>query len=325
MARILPPTDASVHQAARFLVSGEVVALPTETVYGLAADATNPSAVAKIFAVKERPATNPLIVHVAAKDWVYDYAEPVDDNWERLADAFWPGPLTLILPRREKRVVDAVTAGRDTVGLRVPDVALTRSVIREAGLPLAAPSANPAGYVSPTSAQHVERSLGERIPLILDGGPCHHGIESTILDLSQGGHATLLRPGPLSLDSLESVLDVSIETLTLFSQAIEAQMAPGQFSAHYQPRAKVTLWEQIPPDNSCLEHPAVVFFQRNTRSFGGDCRYLSEGGDCAEAARNLYKVLRELDEAGFKHILVERAPDTALGQSINDRLQRASA
>ncbi|MGE9294413.1 MAG: L-threonylcarbamoyladenylate synthase, partial [Puniceicoccales bacterium] len=247
MATILPPTDASVHQAARFLVSGDLVALPTETVYGLAADATNPEAVAKIFAAKDRPSTNPLIVHIDGPERVLDYAEPLDDRWQRMADAFWPGPLTLILPRREKRIVDAVTAGLNTVGLRVPDVEITRKVIREAGKPLAAPSANPAGYVSPTSAAHVQASLGQRISYIMDGGDCQRGIESTILDLSQPNVARLLRPGPLSLEDLETVLGTPIERTQNHAGTEHVQVAPGQFSAHYQPRARVELWSgQVP-------------------------------------------------------------------------------
>lgn len=325
MATILPPTDASVQQAARFLMSGGLVSLPTETVYGLAADATSEVAVAKIFAAKDRPATNPLIVHIEAAERVLDFAVPVDDSWQALAEAFWPGPLTLILPLRPGTIAPAVTAGKATLGLRVPDVAMTRAVIRQAGVPLAAPSANPAGYVSPTTAGHVQANLGQRIEYILDGGPCRAGIESTILDLSSPAQPRLLRPGPLSLAALESVLGTRITRVTAHGGLNEAQLAPGQFTAHYQPRARVRLWEGQVPQALDSHNDALVFFQKPGMPSDKSLFWLSDTGSVAEAARNLYGMLRALDEQGFATLWLERAPDTPLGEGINDRLQRAAA
>ncbi len=325
MATILPPTDASVHQAARFLVSGGLVALPTETVYGLAADATNPDAVAKIYEAKNRPATNPLIVHIDGPERVSEFTEPPDDTWECLAEIFWPGPLTLILPRRGAKISDLVTAGLPTVGLRVPDVDITRRVIAEVGKPLAAPSANPANYVSPTSAQHVQDSLGGRIELILDGGPCRRGIESTILDISEKGRARLLRPGPIAPEALEEALQRHVQPVFEKNSERAAQMAPGQLRAHYQPRARVYLWHDAIPQLEGAKKAAAVTFQKPTLATSAHHYWLTESGAAEEAARNLYGLMRQLDADGYEVLYIEKAPRSPLGDSINERLERASA
>jgi L-threonylcarbamoyladenylate synthase len=215
-------------RAAELLRQGACVALPTETVYGLAADATNPAALAQVFAIKGRPLLDPLIVHVLDQAALTEVAEP-DPRLAKLA-ALWPGPLTVVL-RRKSVVPDLVTAGKDTVAVRIPAHPLFREVLRLAERPLAAPSANPFGYVSPTKAQHVRDSLGERCPWIVDGGACAHGVESTILDLSVPGRARLLRPGPIPLEKLRELIG-EIEVVTRAANQQAAQDAPGMLERH---------------------------------------------------------------------------------------------
>ncbi|MEO0040395.1 MAG: hypothetical protein RIS38_1343, partial [Verrucomicrobiota bacterium] len=213
------------------------MALPTETVYGLAADATNPAALAQVFAIKGRPLLDPLIVHVLDQAALADVAEP-DPRLAKLAH-LWPGPLTVVL-RRKPVVPDLVTAGKDTVAVRIPAHPIFREVLSLAGRPLAAPSANPFGYVSPTKAAHVRDSLGERCPWIVDGGACAHGVESTILDLSVPGRARLLRPGPIPLETLRGLLG-EVEAVTRVASQQAAQDAPGMLERHYSPATRVAL------------------------------------------------------------------------------------
>ena len=333
MSTTILPTDQpplmhqAVEEAVRLLQSGDVVALPTETVYGLAADALNPQAVAKIFEAKERPSFDPLIVHLPDKkllDTVADVPEDVQKVVARLMERFWPGPLTVVL-RRLPVVPDLVTAGRDTVAVRVPAHPAFRALLRAAG-PLAAPSANPFGYVSPTLAVHVRDSLGERCPWILDGGPCAHGVESTILDLSDPSAARLLRPGPIPREALESALGAPIEAVTRAAPADQAQLAPGMLERHYSPRTPIRLFARggspaIPPGRVAL----LLQSRRAAAPAGAEIFYLSETGDPAEAARALFALLRQLDRLGLEVIVAELAEESGVGVALNDRLRRAAA
>jgi L-threonylcarbamoyladenylate synthase len=299
-----------VTRAARLLQSGQLVAIPTETVYGLAADARNPAAVAGIYAAKRRPSDNPLIVHVADMATAQIFAQ-MDGLAQRLGDAFWPGALTLVLPLRDGHGLAAgVTAGLGTVALRVPAHPVAQALMRAFGGPIAAPSANPSGRISPTTPDHVLAGLGGRIAAVLDGGACDVGVESTILGV-HGGRVTLLRPGGISA---EDVARVSGH----WPIAAQAGMitAPGQLASHYAPRATVRL-------NVTAPDPSEVWI-----GFGPDCASaafnLSPAGDPEEAAAALFAILHAAD-ALARPIAVAPIPQTGLGLAINDRLQRAAA
>lgn len=322
----LPPflTDspADLARAAELLRSGEIVALPTETVYGLAADALNEAAVRKVFEAKGRPFLDPLIVHVPDLDALAGVAVP-DARLSRLA-AFWPGPLTVILPRREC-VPDLVTAGKSTVAVRIPAHPLFREVLRLSGRPLAAPSANPFGYVSPTTADHVRDSLGGRCPWIVDGGPCAHGVESSIVDLTQPDRVRLLRPGPISLERLQAALG-PIDVVTHATSQDAAQDAPGMLERHYSPNIPVLLFERGAPIPTLPPGAALVLQARRdklpprTRDY-----YLSERGDAEEAAHALFALLRRIDREHHSIIVAELAAPAGIGAALNDRLRRAAA
>lgn len=322
----LPPflTDspADLTRAAELLRSGEIVALPTETVYGLAADALNEAAVHKVFEAKGRPFLDPLIVHVPDLDALAGVAVP-DARLSELA-AFWPGPLTVILPRREC-VPDLVTAGKSTVAVRIPAHPLFREVLRLSGRPLAAPSANPFGYVSPTTADHVRDSLGGRCPWIVDGGPCAHGVESSIVDLTQPDRVRLLRPGPISLERLQAALG-PIDVVTHATSQDAAQDAPGMLERHYSPNIPVLLFERGAPIPTLPPGAALVLQARRdklpprTRDY-----YLSERGDAEEAAHALFALLRRIDREHHSIIVAELAAPAGIGAALNDRLRRAAA
>lgn len=296
------------HLAAR-LAAGEVVAFPTETVYGLGADAGNSDAVLRIYETKGRPRFNPLIVHVA--DLAMAEALVEFSPLARTLAAFWPGPLTLVLPKKlDARLSDIVTAGLDTVGIRIPDHPLALALIRATGVPLAAPSANPSGKLSPTTAQQVDRAFKGRVP-VLDGGPSHAGVESTILAVT-GDSVIQLRAGALPRDRIEAALGRPIE----IAREGGAITAPGMLASHYAPNAHLRLNASAPePGEAWLAfgptaHPAAA--------------NLSETGDLHEAARNLFAVLHRLDETAIR-IAVAPIPETGLGEAINDRLRRAAA
>jgi L-threonylcarbamoyladenylate synthase len=302
-----PHPPANLEQFAARLRAGEVVAFPTETVYGLGADATNSSAVLKIYETKGRPRFNPLIVHVADLAMARRYVE-FPPLAERLA-TLWPGPLTLVLPMRPgSGLSDIVTAGLDTVGIRIPDHPLALALIRAAGVPLAAPSANPSGKLSPTTAAQVRRAFHDRVP-VLDGGACRSGVESTILAVS-GDTITQLRAGALPRDRIEALLGHPIPT------AEEGGLiaAPGMLASHYAPNARLRL-------NATSPEPGEAWL-----AFGpGDgTMNLSPSGDLREAARNLFAMLHELD-ARADRIAVAPIPHHGLGEAINDRLKRAAA
>jgi len=304
------------------LRQGEIVALPTETVYGLAANALDVVAVRKIFEAKGRPFLDPLIVHVPDLASLAEVAVP-DPRLAKLA-AFWPGPLTVILPRRAC-IPDLVTAGKETVAVRIPAHPIFREVLRLAGRPLAAPSANPFGYVSPTTADHVRDSLADRCPWIVDGGPSAHGVESSIVDLTQPDRVRLLRPGPVSVEQLQAVLG-PLEVVTRAVSQSVAQDAPGMLERHYSPNIPVFLFERGTPIPALPPGAALVLQARRdslpprTRDY-----YLSEHGDAEEAARGLFALLRHIDREHHSIIIAELAAPTGIGIALNDRLRRAAA
>ncbi|WP_145104836.1 L-threonylcarbamoyladenylate synthase [Cereibacter sediminicola] len=305
--RLLPATPEGVAEAARILAGGGLVALPTETVYGLAGDARNDRAVARIFEAKGRPQFNPLIVHVPDLEAARRYAR-FDPEALRLAGTFWPGPLTLVLPLEGEPVSPLVSAGLPTVAIRVPAHPLAQRLMRAFGGPLAAPSANPSGRVSPTRPEHVLEGLAGRIEAVLDGGACEVGVESTIV--APGDPPLLLRPGGLPVEALE---DCTGQPLMTGGDA-ERPSAPGQLSSHYAPDAPVRLGAtEAGPDETWIG------FGRT----GGPLN-LSPGGDLVEAAANLFHLLRQADRLG-RPIAVAPVPERGLGRAINDRLRRAAS
>ena len=298
--RDLPFSDEAISEAARLILAGEPVAVPTETVYGLAADATNAEAVARIYQAKGRPSFNPLIVHVpnlAAAERI----GRLDAAARQLAEEHWPGPLTLVVPLREGvGIASIVTAGLPTIGLRVPAHPAMQALLRAVGRPLAAPSANASGSISPTRAEHVLKSLGGRIPLIVDGGASQRGIESTIV-AATGDRLRLLRPGPLAVDA-EAVSGGKVE-------------APGQLASHYAPSKPLRLnAKSAGADEYLIGFGAVE----------GDSS-LSHRGDLVEAAARLFDLLHQADASPPLRIAVAPVPDEGLGAAINDRLRRAAA
>ena len=319
---LLSASTSDLARAAALLRAGEIVALPTETVYGLAADALNPAALAKVFAAKGRPLVDPLIIHVADLAALATVAQP-DPRLIALAP-FWPGPLTVVL-RRLPVVPDLITAGLDTVAVRIPAHPAFREVLAQVG-PLAAPSANPFGYVSPTRASHVRDSLGERCPWIVDGGPCAHGVESTILDLSDPTRARLLRPGPITREALAVALGAPIETVARAAPSDQAQLAPGMLDRHYSPRTPIMLLSRgaaipsLPPGSVLVLQSRRANWRANDATF-----YLSESGDPAEAAAALFALLRQLDAKAHSLIIAELADESGVGVALNDRLRRAAA
>ncbi|MDX6750067.1 L-threonylcarbamoyladenylate synthase [Geminicoccaceae bacterium 1502E] len=315
MTRVLAPGDETVAEAARLLKEGRLVAFPTETVYGLGADATSDAAVAAIYRAKGRPACNPLIVHVAGLEEALRLAR-LDARARRLAARFWPGPLTMVLPRRaDCGLSPGLAAGLPSVAIRVPAHPLAHALLVAAGLPVAAPSANPSGRISPTEARHVAEDLGEAVAAVLDGGPCPVGLESTVVDLARPDTAVLLRPGGLPRAAIEEL----VGPLASPGEA-EAPRSPGQLASHYAPRLPVRLdaTEPLPGEALLAFGPEVPAGARATRN-------LSPSGDPGEAARNLFRMLRELDESGATAIAVMPIPAHGLGEAIRDRLRRAAA
>ena len=306
--------------AIQAIQDGQLVGMPTETVYGLAADATNDRAVARIFEAKGRPHFDPLIVHVADAEQAWTVARPTD-RARRLAQAFWPGPLTLILPRTEL-VPDLVTSGLETVGVRCPAHPMARELIARSARPLAAPSANLFGRVSPTTAEHVREQLGDRVAVILDGGPCEVGVESTVLRVEP--EPLILRPGGVSREALEECLGETVRVADRSARAGSLpREAPGLLSSHYAPTVPVTLLdddEAWPTD----AHVGRLCLNDEGLPAGGPTEILSTSGDLTEAATRLFAALRALDQSGVEKIVTKRVPDHGLGLAINDRLRRSA-
>jgi L-threonylcarbamoyladenylate synthase len=307
-----------IQVAKKHLADGNLVAIPTETVYGLAANALSAEAVTQIFEVKNRPTFDPLIVHVADISAAEQYVTDFPAAARLLAEAFWPGPLTLLLPKKSI-IPDIVTSGLDTVGIRSPKHPLTQKLLQSIPFPLAAPSANPFGYVSPTSALHVNDQLGSLIPYILDGGECQVGIESTIVGF-EGSVPTIYRLGGLRIEDIEK----TIGSVNVTIHSTSNPKAPGQLQSHYAPRKKVmlgdieTLLQELPSHTT-----GVLSFKKN---YGvTHQQILSTTGSVEEAAKNLFTALRTFDQMPINIIIAELLPEEGLGRAINDRLRRAAA
>ena len=311
---------SNIELARELLEQGSLVAIPTETVYGLAGNALNAEAVTSIFEVKERPFFDPLIVHVASIESANNYVTALPDQARALANRFWPGPLTLLLPKKTN-IPDLVTAGLDRVGLRCPDHPLTQQLLQLLEFPLAAPSANPFGYVSPTTAQHVVDQLGNKIPYVLDGGPCQVGIESTIVGW-ENSQAIIYRLGGITINQIESV----IGKVHIQSHSSSNPQAPGQLQNHYAPTKRFLLGNvQSLIREHHLKNPGILTFQKMEHLPGAIHLVLSDTGDLHEAARNLFGMLRQLDKQDIDAVIAEEVPNVGIGRAINDRLRRAAA
>ncbi len=311
-------TDVST--AAALLRNGEVVAIPTETVYGLAANAFDVDAVLRVFEVKQRPSFDPLIVHIGRMEQLHDVVAHVPPEAQALIDRFWPGPLTVVLPK-QKRVPDIVTSGLDTVGVRMPAHPLTLELLRSLDLPLAAPSANPFGYVSPTTAQHVASQLGAQVPYILDGGACRVGVESTIIGF--GPLPVLYRAGGIPLEEIEALIGNLTPGPSPKERGVMVQ-APGMLLSHYAPRKRVIVGDvrDLMRTHASKRIGVITFVDDHGAAIN---EVLSPSGDLHEAARGLFAALRRLDTSNAELILAEVFPEEGLGRAINDRLRRASA
>ena len=328
-----PEQDATAIQtAAELLRQGEVVGIPTETVYGLAANAYNPDAVRRIFAAKGRPQDNPLIVHIATFEQIYDIAADVPEQAKALAEAFWPGPLTIILPK-QNRIPLVTSGGLNTVGIRFPSHPLAQRIICAAGVPLAAPSANRSGRPSTTTAQHVMEDLDGKIAAVVDGGPCSVGVESTVLSLS-GDKPRLLRPGGISLEQLESVLgDVVVDrALREKIDDSETVSAPGMKYRHYAPKAPVTVIFGTPSVSADYiyaqlgENSGVLCFDDCAERFAGRAvvETFGRSGDEAEQAREVFDALRRFDETDVSEIFAQCPPSTGIGLAVANRIKKAA-
>ena len=312
-----------IPQAASYLKQGQLVAIPTETVYGLAGNALDVKAVSSIFETKNRPSFDPLILHVASLEQVNSFVSSFPEKLKRLAEAFWPGPLTVLLPRNAS-VPDLVTSGLDRVAVRVPNHPLTLSLLAQLNFPLAAPSANPFGYISPTQAAHVEAQLGAQIPYILDGGACAVGLESTIVGM-EGEQVVIYRLGGLDLSKIEAV----VGSVTVQAHSSSNPSAPGQLASHYAPRKPFLVGDLkllVPKLTQEGKAFGVLSFSTHFPALPSDRQFvLSPSEDLQEAAQRLFMGMRLLDESDADLILAEYVPEIGLGRAINDRLKRAAA
>jgi L-threonylcarbamoyladenylate synthase len=306
-----------INKAKQLLEQGELVGIPTETVYGLGGNALNPKSVTRIFEVKKRPEFDPLIIHVSSFQKVDRYTKNIPDSARELAKVFWPGPLTLLLERKSV-VPDLVTAGLPRVGIRCPDHPLTHALLDAVDFPLAAPSANPFGYVSPTTPEHVNEQLGDKISYILDGGPCRVGIESTIVGFDKDG-GVIYRSGGISAEHIERVIGKVKNQLNSSSNP----KTPGQLLSHYAPAKRIIVGNvETLMEEATGKRVGVLTFSKNYQL---PYQYvLSASGNMEEAARNFFSALRALDKLPIDVILAEFVPETGLGRAINDRLRRAS-
>lgn len=317
---ILAIIGKSIQEAKKYLQKGQLVAIPTETVYGLAGNALDENSVLSIFEVKKRPSFDPLIVHTDSIQKLNQWVAQVPDQALKLGAAFWPGPLTLLLPKKPI-VPDLVTSGLDTVAIRIPNHPLTLALLAELDFPLAAPSANPFGYISPTQAQHVEDQLGDKIPFILDGGECEVGVESTIIGF-EGDVPVIYRLGGLPIEAIREV----IGEVKLMAHSSSNPQAPGMLKSHYAPRKPFLIKTRDEMYDGPEEGVGYLFFQAPDVKISSDrVRVLSTSGDMEEAAHNLFAYLRALDSTDIHEIWAEMAPEHGLGRAINDRIRRASA
>ncbi len=308
-------------QAVHFLEKEELVAIPTETVYGLAGNIYSEKAIKAIFAMKKRPFFNPLIVHIHSKSQLADIVDSIPEKAQKLADAFWPGSLTMVL-KKKSCVPDLITAGKDTVGVRIPDHQLTLELLRTINFPLAAPSANPFGSISPTTALHVAEYFHDSLPMVLDGGECKNGIESTIVGF-EDGEVVIYRLGSISLETIESV----IGKVTIKNKKDTAPDAPGMLSRHYAPTTTTYLKNDVASfidDFPNQKIGLILFKDKIKHDKVVHQEILSPKGDIVEAASQLYAALHRLDKMNLDLIIAEKFPEYELGKSINDRLERAT-
>ncbi|MCE2936595.1 MAG: L-threonylcarbamoyladenylate synthase [Cyclobacteriaceae bacterium] len=307
-----------INRAKQLLDRGELVAIPTETVYGLAANALDATAAARIFAAKNRPSFDPLIVHVATAMRVHELVTDFPDQAQALAATFWPGPLTLVLPKKN-HIPDLVTAGLPTVGVRCPSHELTLELLHLLDYPLAAPSANPFGYVSPTRPEHVQEQLGSRVAYILDGGPCRVGVESTIVGFDDG--PVIYRLGGVAVEEIENV----VGRVRVMTHSSSNPVAPGQLASHYAPARQIVLGNIA---ELLTQHPneklALLRYHKRLPDTPVPQIVLSSSGSLEEAAQNLFAALRQFDKMDVTLVLAELVPDTGIGRAINDRLRRAA-
>ncbi|MGJ8654701.1 MAG: L-threonylcarbamoyladenylate synthase [Opitutaceae bacterium] len=321
---IYEPTEANLDTCAQLLRDGNVVGVPTETVYGLAGNPLLEDSARKIFSVKGRPLIDPLIVHFPEIEAATQHIE-MNAAVKTLAAKFWPGPLTMVVTKKDS-IPDIVTAGLPSVAIRVPRHPVFRSLLKRLDFPLAAPSANPFGYVSPTLASHVAGTLGERIPAVIDGGPCELGIESTIIDLRDPAKPAILRHGPITQEALSEALGTEVRDSTIGAGDGNAQTAPGQLMQHYSPRAKVQLIAHgetftMSPSSSSV---AIIYNSQPTNA-ATHTYWLSEDGNTETIAHNLFELIQRLDQQGYAELHIELSADTGIGKAINDRLRRAAA
>jgi len=321
MAHILSNDSRELDLLATYLADGNVAAIPTETVYGLAGNALDTEAIERIFKLKGRPNTNPLIVHIGTLEELAILAQ-VPEGLDRLIENHWPGPLTLILPKRSC-VPDVVTAGMDSVAIRMPVHPTFRALKARCPFPIAAPSANPFGYISPTRAEHVQNSMGDRLDYILDGGACESGLESTILSLVDPKNPTILRSGTLTAEALQPSLRHTIQVRREIQSVESAQSAPGQLKKHYSPSTPLQLFSGQAPKAD--QNEARIFLCKPKQAASNDFA-LSESGSLQEVAHNLYQLLNHLDHKNYQRIHLE-APqgNDSLAIAIRDRLERAAA
>ena len=316
MAEILEASKEAIERAASILKNGGLVAFPTETVYGLGASALNPKAVARVFEVKNRPSFDPFIVHIANPSDLEQLCSKVGSKANKLIDAFWPGPLTLVLPKSEL-IPDIVTAGNTSIAVRMPSHPIALELIRQTGLPIAAPSANPFSRLSPTTAAHVESQIGAKIDLIIDGGSCSIGVESTVIEL--GEEAVLLRPGGITIEELEAVIG---PVRNSFSST--KPHSPGQLLHHYSPNTRLKIVENgkiIFPEG--IKAGLLSFRGNGNNSRFDTVEVLSESGDLYQAASNLFSALHRLDVSELDIIYAESIPELGIGMAIMDRLKKA--
>lgn len=328
----MAPIGTDIHTAATLLKAGKLVAFPTETVYGLGADATNEAAVQRIFQVKGRPSTNPLIVHVPSLEQLLKYTD-LSKSWhpevvrDRLMalQRFWPGPLSVVLPKSPV-ISSVVCAGGDTVALRIPRHPIALELLSSCDIPVAAPSANPSMYISPTTAQHVHENLGDKVEYILDGGRCEVGLESTVLSLLSET-PVILRPGAITAEQISEALNCEVKTLEQSPRSIGGPLlSPGLLAKHYSPRTKVVLLTEVAQRTEIPENSGAILFSERILPWKVHIEtILSRTGDLEEVAANLFAALREFDQQNLDLIIVDTCEPIGLGAAIMDRLIRASA
>lgn len=316
---ILKPNKENIFKAAGEIKKGNIVAFPTETVYGLGADCTNPIAVSKIFEAKQRPSFNPLIVHIDKFSWLERIAEVDNSEIINLVDKFWPGPLTIVLPKKDI-IPDIVTSGHSTVAIRMPDHPVALELIKTAGTPISAPSANTFGFLSPTNPKHVQKQLGNKVNIILDGGESVVGVESTIVEFKNDG-VKILRPGGLAVEDIRKV----IPDIDFANQSTETPNAPGMLLHHYAPSIQIKFIDETDIDNIDLSKTGALLFSGEKYNHNYKTkRVLSGTGNYNEAAANLFKYLHELENENIDMIVAEKLELKGLGIAIMDRLTKAA-